>query len=305
MGLIMNWRIILLLLIGLVCLAGCGTESMLIGTNEGFVFIVMDGLALPGEEIQLQARLEGGDFMQPQSGFVVRFYRDGKLFKATETDDDGLASVSFTPEEPGDYAFTVDVAPYGMKESPPDAQEILITCCRSDDPMVVVDMDKTLVASGFHTVLIGDPKPAEYSQEVMQRLAESRVIVYLTHRPDYFGVKSKKWLQDNQYPDGPVLLSSLSGFLKGSGTYKTEKLRHMREKFKRIEIGIGDKISDVMAYHENQIRSFLILLEMDKPEDPQARDELAMELEKLPEEIQVVTNWKQIEQALYEKEDHK
>ena len=254
----------------MLCMAGCGAESILIGTNEGFVLIAMDGLALPGEEIPLQARLEGGDMLQPQSGFVVRFYREGKLFKATETDDDGLASVSFTPEEPGDYMFTVDVAPYGMKESPPDVQEILITCCRSDDPVVVVDMDKTLVASGFHTVLIGDPAPAAYSQEVMQRLAGSHAIVYLTHRPDYFGVKSKKWLADNKYPEGPVLLSSLSGFLKGSGAYKSEKLRQMREKFKRIETGIGDKISDVMAYHENQIFSFLILLDLDTLADPQA-----------------------------------
>jgi len=66
-------------------------------------------------------------------------------------------------------------------------------------------------------------------------------------------------LRDKKYPAGPVLLSTVGGFLKGSGKYKTEMLRRLQVGFKKIEVGIGDKVSDAAAYHENGLKSFLII----------------------------------------------
>jgi hypothetical protein len=112
-------------------------------------------------------------------------------------------------------------------------------------------------------------------------------------------VKSKKWIKDKQYPPGPVLLSSLSGFLKGSGNFKSDMLAQLKRDFQGIEIGIGDKISDVQAYHENGLKAFLVILKIDE-EKHQALEDLADALQKLPEGIQVVRDWDQLEKALFE-----
>ena len=277
---------------------GCGAQDMLLGTQGSYLFTVADALALPNETVELRARLQGGQFLRASEGHVVRFYRDGKLFKAAETDENGVAAVSFTPTRPGDYWFGAQVADAGLSDRAPAPQKLLIACRAAESPMAVVDMDKTVVASGFHMVLIGDPTPMAGSSKVLRRLAATRTIVYLTHRPDYFGPKSKQWLRDKKYPPGPVLLSTVSGFLKGSGKYKSEMLRRLQGRFKKIEVGIGDKVSDAAAYHENGLKSFLII-QVPEGEDPKPFEKLADEIAKLPAAVQVVTDWDEIEKALF------
>ena len=201
--------------VGLV--GGCGVQSLLLGSDGSQLLTVADALALPGEEVWLQARCQAGDFLKPQSGYVVKFYHDDRLIQSAETDAAGVASVPFTPTRPGDYRITVEVSAAGMAEKPPKNQDILIACRDARASLVVVDMDKTIVASGFQTVLLGDPTPMARSAEVLAELSKKHSIIYLTHRPDYFGIKSRAWLRDNDFPAGPLLLSSISGFLKGSG----------------------------------------------------------------------------------------
>ena len=278
---------------------GCGAQGVLLGTEGSYVLTVMDALAVPGQPVELRARLEAGDLLKSQAGHVVRFARGGKLFKAAETDEEGAAAVAFTPDEPGDFTFVADVAPGGMPDAPPPPQELRVVCRSADAPMVVVDLDKTVVASGFHAVLIGSPKPMPGSAEVLRRLAETRTVVYLTHRPDYFGPKSKGWLRANRYPTGAVLMSTISGFLMGSGSYKTEMIRQMRERFRNIRTGIGDKISDALAYHDNGLQSFLIISIPDGDEAG-VFEQLADDLKQLPPAVQVVTGWDQIAGVLFE-----
>jgi len=286
-------------------MSGCGTQEVLLGTRGSYLFTAMDALAVPGRETLLRAQLRGGDMLRGRGGYAVRFYRDGKLYKVAETDADGIAAVSFTPPAPGDYVFTAELAPIGLAEEPPDPLELLLACRAPDAPMVVVDLDKTIVATGFHAVLIGSPAPMADSQRVLARLARQRTIVYLTHRPDYFSIKSKAWLGEQKYPRGPLLLSTPGAFLKGSGAYKSETLARLRKRFRRIEIGIGDKISDAQAYHENGLKAFLILPAPEPaPAAPEKLEALADELEALDEKVQVVTHWRQIEQVLFEKASH-
>lgn len=289
-----RWMLVLLL----VAVGGCGAQGVLLGTTSEHLFVTTDVLTTPEEDVTLAARLQGGDFLSPKPGHVVRFYRDGKLFKAAETDENGVAAVSFTPTRPGDYWFGAQVADAGLSDRAPAPQKLLIACRAAESPMAVVDMDKTVVASGFHMVLIGDPTPMAGSSKVLRRLAATRTIVYLTHRPDYFGPKSKQWLRDKKYPPGPVLLSTVSGFLKGSGKYKSEMLRRLQGRFKKIEVGIGDKVSDAAAYHENGLKSFLII-QVPEGEDPKPFEKLADEIAKLPAAVQVVTDWDEIEKALF------
>lgn len=283
----------------LVSLAGCGVQKILLGTEGQYLLTTMDDLVLPRETVLLQARIQAGDMLKSQVGCVVRFYQDGKLYRVTETDKNGLASVRFQPEQPGDYPFQVAVSPVGLKDVAPAPQTLRLSCRKQDTPIVIVDLDKTIVASGFHTVLLGNPEPAEHSQQVLHRLAQTHTIVYLTHRPDYFSVKSKTWIEENSYPPGPVLLSTISGFLKGSETFKSERIAELGQRFTRLEIGIGDKFADVLAYHKNQLKAFL-LVQFPNSSNRKDWETLLHNLESLPAEIQVVRNWGQIDTALFQ-----
>jgi len=296
----MTSRLICALSVLAALAGGCGAQGVLLGSEGSYLLTATDVLAVPGEPVELRARLEGGDMLRPQAGRVVRFCRDGKLYRAAETDEDGVATVRFTPKGPGDLAFVADVSSAGMPDEPPRPQVLTVTSRAATAPIVIVDLDKTLVASGFHTVLIGDPKPMPASAGVLKKLARTHTVVYLTHRPDYFGLKSKQWLWENDYPKGPLLLSSISGFLKGSGAYKTEVLRDLTGRFRNIKTGIGDKVSDAIAYHENGMRSFLIIRIPDS-DTPEAFERLADSLAPLPPAVEVVTGWAEVEKALFGK----
>jgi len=278
---------------------GCGTQQILLGTEDSYVFLASDSVALPGETVQLRAQLQQGDLLQDQVGYVVWFKRDGRIFKAAQTGQDGTAKVSFTPLREGDFAFQAQPAPIGFEQTPPSPQDILVACRRADEPIIVVDLDKTLVASGFSSVLVGQPVPMERSAEVLARIAQDHTIVYLTHRPEYFGPKSKAWLKHHNYPTGPVLLSSVAGFLGGSEAFKTQMLATLQERFSNIQIGIGDKISDAAAYLNNDIRAFLILHVPPNASADQI-DTLIEELGRLDERAQVVSGWDEIHEVLFE-----
>ncbi len=282
----------------LLAACGCGSQSVLLESEGEYLFTAPDVLALPGENVELRARLQMGDLLEPKVGCIVRFLRDGRLFKAAETDDDGVAVVTFAPEKPGVYRFTAELSPNGFPDIPPPPRQFQVACRRSEEPSIIVDLDKTLVASGFHLVLIGEPEPMPDSPGVMRRLAGKHSIIYLTHRPDYFGPKSKAWLGKHKYPDGPVLLSNVSGFLSGSGAFKTQAIQRLRSRFKNIRIGIGDKISDAQSYHDNGIRAFLII-EIPQAAPAEQLRTLAKSLETLPDQVQVVTSWSQIENVLF------
>ena len=296
------WLIGILLTLA-IGVAGCGTGHVLLGTEQSQLLVGLDDVALPGQTVELKVRFQAGDLLSAQVGYAVRFYTNGRLYKVAETDDGGVARVSFTPEQPGDYVFVAKVAPVGITEIPPPAA-IRITCRHKDAPIVVVDMDKTIVASGFHLVLIGNPAAAENSAVVLKRIAQDNTIIYLTHRPDYFGIKSKRWLEENDYPPGPVLLASVGQFLKGSRSYKSGTLERLQERFCNIRLGIGDKITDVIAYDENGIGAFLILLNIESA-DSETLESLAESLTQLPQSIQVVSNWAQIEKSLFEGETYR
>jgi hypothetical protein len=289
----------LLLAMVLVSACGCGAQNVLFGGRQGYLFTASDAVALPGEEVLLRAHLQGGDLLRDQPGYVVRFSRGGEYYKAAETDRDGLAAVSFTPPEAGDYVFRVELSPNGFPDQPPEPVEAFVLCRRADTPLVIIDLDKTVVASGFQQVLVGTPEPMADSVEVMKRLAKEYTPIYLTHRPDLFGPKSRAWLREHDYPGGPLLLSDIGGFLKGSGAFKSAMLGDIRRRFKGNAVGIGDKVSDAVAYHDHGLRAFLII-QPDETAGAAGLRQLADSLDPLPDAVQVVTGWREIERAVFE-----
>lgn len=283
-----------------VTFAGCGTQGALLGTESSYLLTARDAISLPGRPVRLHARLQAGDLLQGQGGHVVRFYQAGRLYGAAMTGPSGVAEIEFVPDRPGQYVFLVDVAPGGFPSGPPRPEQCVVACRPADAPLLVVDLDKTLVESGFQEVLLGDPKPMVDSQRVMARLAEKYTVVYLTHRPDTLGTKSRRWLVAQGYPAGPLLLSDLGGFFAGSEKFKSSKLNEIQQDFLNLRLGIGDKITDAKAYHANGTSAYLIVMPWDFP-SPSTLRELAGEIgRELPPDVQVVTGWKEVEQGVFE-----
>ena len=279
------------LLAALTTAAGCGAQGPILGTEGSYLLTVRDAVAVPGEEVQLQARFQGGDFLRGRQGHVIRFDRGGRIYRAASTDAHGVAAVTFTPAQAGDYRFVAEVSPDGLPDDPPKPRELLVACRAADTPIAVVDLDETVVASG-------NPTPMARSAEVLKRLAGTHTVVFLTHRPDCFGPKSKTWLKAKGYPAGPVLLSTVGSFLKGSGAYKSEMIAALKRRFTKVEVGIGDKTSDVRAYHENGLKAFLIIQVADDA-SAAALEALADSIKDLPDAIHVVTGWDQVEEGLF------
>ena len=280
------------------CMAGCGLEHLIFGTQGSYLLTANDTLALPGEQVALKARLERGSFLRDKPGVPLRFYCEGLLNCRAVTDEEGNAAVPFRPAAPGDYLVTVSVEPAILEKAPPDPVTLLVACREADAPLAIVDLDKTLVASGFKSVLVGDPRPMVQSLPVMKRLEKDFTIIYLTHRAEFLGTKSKAWLHDYGYPRGPLLLADTHELFERSGSYKAAVLEGLRQRFRGRAIGIGDKASDALAYRQNGIDPFLLL---SVPADAGAGDlrKLADSLDAVPESIQVVTGWNEIERALY------
>ncbi|MGB3194842.1 MAG: hypothetical protein WBC39_06090 [Phycisphaerae bacterium] len=260
-----------------------------------------DLIVTPGKEVQLKASLRTGLRLEGIPGRRIQFFRDDKLVGESRTDDDGNATATWqVPPAPGDYLFAVRVHPDDQPKRPAPDAELLVAARPTDAKIAVTDLDKTVVASGFLRVLAGGAKPMPGAAVVLERLAKDHTIVYLTHRPDVFGPSSRKWLAENRFPRGPVLTSTVSGFLAGSGRYKTDRLDDLKRTFKNLAVGIGDKLSDAQAYVENNVKSILIL-DVDWSEDDwKDYQKLADQLAQLPDTIHVVTNWSQISEILFQ-----
>lgn len=280
---------------------GCGTQTVLFGTPGQYLLNGYDQLATPGQTAMLRARLQAGDLLSDQPGHTIRFYRDGRLVAAAVTGPEGYAQVPYHCPDAGDYAFTAEAALAGFSQQPPEPVELLIACRPADAPLLIVDLDYTLVESGFGQVLLGEPAAMPDSPEVMQKLSGDYSVIYLTHRPEYFGPRSKQWLSKNGYPRAPVLLSDIAGFVGGSGQFKSTRLAEIKSTFANIRIGIGDKVSDAQAYHDNGIKAYLIVMPQ-LYEQPQGLLDLAEAIATLSPQVQVVTTWRQIERGIYDGE---
>jgi hypothetical protein len=278
---------------------GCGSAvQTALGTENGCLFSGYDCLVAQGDEAVVRVRLQSGSFLHDRPNVPVRFSADGFAPCEVLTDEDGYATLCLRPPAPGDYVVRAEVLPCAACNRQPPPVEILVACRRASTSLVIVDLDKTIVNSGFKKVLISDPPPMESSPEVMNRLAGDYTIVYLTHRLDALGVRSKAWLQWHGYPRAPMLMADLYGLMQGSGPFKTEVVGRIRQRFTGRMVGIGDRLSDALAYHDNAVEA--ILFAPPKATDTaQTLRNRASSLFQAPDDVRVVAGWDEIEQIFY------
>jgi hypothetical protein len=261
-----------------------------------------DMLVEAGQETVLEASLGTGLRKEGLDGKRIQFFMGEQMLGEVRTDGAGTATFRWkVPEKPTDYRLQARLSPADQPQEKVADADIFVAARAKDATLVVVDLDRTVVQSGFFSVLVGAAKPMPGAAVVLGRLARDNTIVYLTHRPDFLATTSKRWLTENGFPPGPVLTSTMGTLLSGSGAYKAARLAAVKKTFPNVLVGIGDKMSDAKVYANTGARPILIFQADWSEHDPEKFEKLADELAALPDSVQVVTNWQQVAAVCFEK----
>ncbi len=302
-----RFRFLAILIISTACLSvvgclgravGAGVDATL-AAEYGTLFYAFDTLTYPGKSTELVVRLIYVKKFEEVENAAVEFTLGAESLGKVLTDEDGYARLKWTPPRSGDYEIKVKITAVPDK----DHEELLkvaptslhVSARPKDARFIVIDLDRTVVESGFGRVVFTDSaKPMPHAAEVVGELAGKYGIIYLTHRPDFLGNKSKNWLTDNGFVRAPLLVSSFKQSIGDSGKYKSARLAELRKDFPNIRIGIGDKISDVEAYLANDMTGYLIPNYDRNSDDSGDFRKLAKTIRKLDGRIHVVDGWEEI-----------
>lgn len=267
--------------------------------------ILGDVLIQPGETASLIVTLGrgfGSTAIKTYPGEEVVFTdARGDEVRRGRTDRDGRVVFEQTVTKPGNYFFRAAV---NDKVDGATVRPALfcVYVRPADTPMVICDLDKTLVKSGFAEALIGIAQPFDHAADVVERLVDERklTVVYLTHRHDFLEAASKQWLRQSGFPPGPLFDSSLGGLISGSEKFKTAELARIKKRFPKLELAVGDKPGDSNAYVANGVRSILLPdIEWDKDKPKYWREKLR-DMETVSDEVTVCRDWFEIEEAIFD-----
>lgn len=180
------------------------------------------------------------------------------LFERVVTDQDGRIAVAHPGfAETGDWEFRLRV---------PGDDSRAVGVVRVVEPgrqAAVFDIDGTLTIGDreiFEEILLGnDPEMYPAANDVVQRWADAGYfIVYITGRPYFLNPTSRRWLEEHDFPDGPVRTTdSLSQTLPttaGVQTFKREWLEYLRDSAGLdIVAGYGNAETDICAYAQSGV----------------------------------------------------
>jgi hypothetical protein len=118
--------------------------------------------------------------------------------------------------------------------------------------VVVVDIDGTLTTSDSELITqVGDvnytPAMMTAANTMLQLWAQKGyVVVYLTARAHLFRTETRGWLDQLQFPNGPVITANVGN---DAQTYKTLWLKRMIDDFGWVAVAAyGNAVTDVGAY---------------------------------------------------------
>jgi len=186
----------------------------------------------------------------------------------------GVCSILLTLLIPELHAATVQLE-YGILERSELFEGYVANS--PEKPVVVIDLDGTVVSSGTVTKLVqglGMVFPFFFrtvarlplAPETISMFSDNYNIVYMTARGRQIVQGSLDWLDANGFPDAPLFyqdrslsISDLWAEPEFRLEFKTEAVGYVIEQGLTAEIGIGDQSTDIKAYSDNGLRSILII----------------------------------------------
>jgi hypothetical protein len=145
-------------------------------------------VAVVGKEVRLKAETKGTFFRK--GGELVEFFVDGKSLGKTLSGGDGEAYRSFTPAKTGLLEVSV--------KSGSDEDEGVLLVLKKGAGIVLVEIIGGLAEKS--TPPMGRPG----SREAMKKLLARYPVVYI-QSGNIDIAATRKWLDDNEYPEAPVL----------------------------------------------------------------------------------------------------
>ncbi|MGE0712724.1 MAG: hypothetical protein AB7N76_33550 [Planctomycetota bacterium] len=237
-----------------------------------------DALGRVGRKVDLKAKLETKGMLgiDPDvKGASLDFFvmaKDGAelkkpMFLGTgKTNDDGVATVDWKPDEAGRYTCEARVR-RGSEHTAAPAQ-LLVAVPAEGRPILLVQIDGTVSKATNVKMFSGtenDEIQAEVgSKEMLALLAEHHQLVYLTDLEVAFTNKFREWLALRELPPAPVFFWELFERSLSHKTYVSKLVDRLHKGFPALKAGIGGKGDDGRAFVENGLVGIVIADEEDK-----------------------------------------
>ncbi len=150
------------------------------------------------------------------------------------------------------------------------AREDLLESYRGEGgrkPVLVVDIDGTLVDGGtwnsirlYFNLFYSSLEPFPEAPQRLRELQDDWNCILLTARDDSLANRTLHWLERHGFPELPVVFSRSYLFLDSSTErFKEAAIARLKEEGLRVDLGVGDKATDVAAYQANGLKAILIL----------------------------------------------
>jgi hypothetical protein len=194
---------------------------------------------------------------------VVRFIVEGGLVGEGKTDGEGLATFVYALRDQRASSFTAETEIDGQTLR--DARPIFRF--RPGCVGIIVDIDGTVSRTDVSDLMRKEGKksqPIDWSQRVVQKLASTYNVAFLTARPRAWLEKTRQWVKENGYPDAPLYTAPGLRKAMQAGQFKREALAMAQQGFPDLLIGIGDMESDAYAYGANRMLTLIVGQEPDK-----------------------------------------
>ncbi len=236
------------------------------GPFSRFLATPHDAVTTPGQAVNVEAKFErkGFYFFNPDlRNEPVRFDFGSGVTANASTDRDGLAAIGIRAGL-GVYPFSAELS---ARSNAPTADGRLFVLDPAT-PVAIVDIDHTLSdLSTWRVPFQGADAPTfPDAPQLINDLARTHQIIYLTARDDSFDAISRAFLARHGFPDGPVIYNDLGATTWAEleqldegkhGEFKLAAIQGLQARGVNVVLGIGDKPTDAFAYETSGIQSYI------------------------------------------------
>lgn len=236
---------------------GLFITAAMCGCGAGHVIYAEDVVITAGQSSRfsafVQSRLHHGDVI----GVPVSFASNGKLIGRARTDSDGRASIVLPIQnEMGAYQAHTVVDGHRYQATG--------NVYRWDPTRTIlaIDLDETISRTSysdlFFTEMVDRSPVVKDSPAVLRQLSKDYQLLYMSARPRWLHTKTKRWLDDEGFPKGPILHANGFEACFRQEYYKRLMLAGFKSEHPNLLVGIGDKGVDERAYGDNDMLAIIL-----------------------------------------------
>ncbi len=256
----------------IVLILGISQSQVIAKADRKIAILAFDALTEVNKPVELCCKIECRNMLRSDVCQAnVDVFVNGTLVSKIITDDEGIASLIYTPQKLGTYTVVFECE--GGDGYPKTTASSLLFCRDKSKTAIVIDIDHTIADISLEKFLVTktkDIKPLPGAQEVLDDLAKTYDLIFLTARDEHLLHRTRDWLANHHFPSAPVFFRKLGKDPLSERKFKTEKIAKIKATWSNISYGIGDKLSDAQAYVANGLEAFILSHKNDLPKHANA-----------------------------------